>query len=632
MLLKIYRLIVLQPTKMEFFDYISEEELCIGQIVKVPFGRKTAFGCVWEIPTTSYEGQKKVIQQITNIILPLQILEFIKIFSHYHLCKKQEILKSFLQKMPLKYKIKEPSQQISNKIITLTEEQDKIYQDIATRYNTNNVSLIFGITGSGKTEIYFKLIQDVIHNGGQVLLLLPEIGIISDIRERIVKQLNIVPLLWFSGVKTTGTWSRVLNGDNVLILAARSGIFLPFKNLKLIIIDEEHDTSFKQANHVSYHSRNMSILMAKIWNIPVVLGSATPSTETYYRAINHKYHLYKLHKRFGAAILPEVHFIQESYNVINDICLEQIKNTLANNQQVLIYLNKRGFAGILECIHCHVKQQCQQCDKVLVLHNLRGYMMCHLCGKKYPINVCIKCGMNGLLVHGYGVERLEGFLKNKFPDHQIGIFSSDFCSSPIKIKDFIEQVKTSFYKIIIGTQIIAKGHNFPNLALVIIINTQLQSGDFRGKEVLLQNLLQVSGRAGRHGDKSNVLIQSSDTHLQQWLREENYENFLQKSIEERKLWQLPPFCKLIMIKAQDNNVVKLKKKVEELFKNIKKIIETKKLKIEVFPPSNNPIQKIRNQYRMFILLKTINESYDFLIPLLDKSNNFQIDVNPYEFY
>jgi primosomal protein N' (replication factor Y) len=628
-----YRLLVIQKTQKEYFDYISNENLEIGRIVKVSFGKKIALACIMEKPNqNSYEGEKKTINFITNIILTSEILTFIKIFSKYHLCKQQEVLAYVLQKMPLKYKVYTPTLQKTDKGLYLTDEQNNVYNNISKNYNIYKISLIFGITGSGKTAIYFKLIEDIINSGGQVLLLVPEIGIISGIRERMLQQIHINPLLWFSGVKTANIWQKIVNGDNMVVLAARSGIFLPFKNLKLIIVDEEHDSSYKQSNHVSYHGRNMAILLGKIWNIPVVLGSATPSTETYYRAINHQYDMYRLTKRFGIAILPKVHFIQESKNIINDYCLREITRVLEKGEQVLIYLNKRGFAGILECIHCNVKQKCQQCDQVLVMHNMKKYMMCHLCNKKYLINVCITCGSTGLLVHGYGVERLEGFFKNKFPSYNIGVFSSDFCDSPTKIKEFIHKAKDGTYQIIIGTQITAKGHNFPALSLVVIINTQLQSGDFRGKESLLQNLLQVSGRAGRHNKESAVLIQSNDIHLQEWLREEKYEGFLKKSIEERRIWQLPPYCKLVMVKYQHKNLSKLKSIMEEIFVQIKEIKKKLQLELEIFPPSNNPIQKIRNEYRMFVLLKSNREFFEYLNEVVNKYPKCHMDVNPYEFY
>ena len=316
-----YRLLVIQLTKREFFDYTSEEKLIVGTIVHVYFGLKKTFGCVWEIPIDAYEGEKKIISFITNIILPPQIIEYIKIFSDYHLCKKHEILKYICQKIPLKYKIKEKTLQNIQGNLSLTPEQENIYHSIKQDYNTHQVSLIFGITGSGKTEIYFKLIEDVLNNGGQALLLLPEIGIISGLKERIIQQLKITPIVWFSGVKTVDGWSRVYRGDNVLVIGARSGIFLPFTNLKLLIVDEEHDMSYKQSNPVSYHGRNISVLLGKIWGIPVVLGSATPSTETYYQVTTKEYHRYRLHKRYGSGLLPKVELIAESNNIINPYCL-----------------------------------------------------------------------------------------------------------------------------------------------------------------------------------------------------------------------------------------------------------------------------------------------------------------------
>lgn len=627
-----YQVLVIQNTNKEFFHYTHEEILPVGKIVKVYFGTKLTYGCIWHTSSHIYEGHKKNIEEVMDITLPSQIISFIESFSDYHLCGKQEVLKKILQKMPSKYKPKETVLQNISCSIHLTKNQQLIYEGISKQYNTYNISLIFGITGSGKTEIYFKLIQDIINAKGQVLVLLPEIGIISGIKERLEKQLRITPVLWFAGVKTTGAWNKVISGHNVVVLAARSGIFLPFKNLKLIVVDEEHDMSYKQSNNLCYHARNMSILLGKVWRLPVVLGSATPSTETYYRVINNQYTMYRLCERFGAASLPKVEFIQEQGAIVNNYCMNKITETLKEGQQVLVYLNKRGFAGVLECISCHAKQRCTQCDQMLVLHNLRSYLMCHICSKKYSPNNCIKCASTGLIAHGYGVERLESLLKSKFPTYKIGVFSSDECNSSKSIQQFLDKVKSNFYQIIVGTQITAKGHNFPNLALVVIINTTLQSGDFRGKEVLLQNLLQVSGRAGRSEGKSSVLVQSNDMYLHQWLREEQYETFLKKSMEERQLWQLPPFYKLLMIKYQHRNILLLKKTMQAIFETIEEAIRSQKLSIVMFPPSNNPIAHIRGEYRMFILLKTKNESFSFLLNILNNYRKCQVDVNPYEFY
>lgn len=624
----IYEILAIQPTSKDLFSYISEEILEVGEIVEVPFGKKNIYGMVWHINSSNYTGDKKFIIKSLKIKLTYEVIKFIEYFSNYYLCPKNYVLKNILSQMSLNYKPYLPIPIIENSQLFLTKEQEEIYQQLKLNYNKYEVSVIFGITGSGKTQIYFKLIQDILMSNGQVLLLMPEIAIISGIKERIEKALNISCNLWFSGKKNVTTWKKVVNGDPIIILGARSAIFLPFKNLKLIIIDEEQDASYKQSNYVSYHGVHMAVALGKIWHINVILGSATPSTETYYKIINHEYKVYKLLTRFGGGTLPKVEFLRETKNVINEYCLKQIKETLENKKQVLIYLNKRGFGRLLVCIHCKQKQKCHECEQILVLHNVKGGMFCHLCNKKYTINICVYCGLQGLIVHGFGVERLEGYIKNKFPNYNVGIFSSDFCDSPKKIYEFVEKIKNNTYNIIIGTQITSKGHNFPDLSLVLIINTQLQMGDFRGKEVLLQNLLQVSGRTGRY-EEGKVIIQSSDESIKKWLKEENYQDFLEETIKERKLWSLPPFFKFIILKHEHSNLLTLKTLMNNVYLELKILKET--FNIEIFPPSQNPIERIANKYRMFILIKSKEKENTFLLEIIKKYKIF-VDINPYDFY
>lgn len=624
-----YRILVIQNTPRDLFDYTFSQELAIGQLVLVPFGKKESFGMIYAIPNDPYESLTKDIFKIFPLILNEKIISFINKFSSYHLSNKNTVLKKILQKVSKRSIIKKED----NKSVwtgNLTEEQEVIYNHIRENLSIFSVSLIFGVTGSGKTEIYIKLIHDILNEGGQVLFLLPEIGIVSGMEERIKKTLGINPLMWFAGGKTTHCWQRVYDGDSVLVIGARSAIFLPFKNLKLIIVDEEQDLSYKEENNPAYYGKNMSILLGQIWKCNVILGSATPSSESYYQAQLGRYKLYYLKNRYGTALLPKVCIIPDTPSIISKFCLEKMKKTLDNNQQVLVYLNKRGFSTILECNNCGTKQICENCTRILVLHNFAKTMICHLCNKRYPINICVTCKEIGIQPKGYGIERLAAFIGKSFPEYKIGIFSSDFCNSKGKIQDFINKVINKEFHIIIGTQIIAKGHNFPGLDLVVIINTFLQSGDFRSKEILIQNVLQVSGRAGRYNKNSEVLIQSNDNTLTKWFMEINYENFLQFSLKERKEWDLPPFSKLGIIPGENSNMTILKSKMHTLFHNLLEIVKEKKLEITIFPPAVNQIEKINNKYRMFILMKTHNGNFIPLKSIIEKSG-FYFEINPYDF-
>lgn len=629
----VYRILVVQNTGKDLFDYQSTNIFDMGQIVEVPFGKKTLIGMVHSKPETYYEGVKKFIENIYPVLLHKQNIEFIEKIGDYHLVEQNQFLGKMLYKIPKRIK-QDSISHIPKTVLQnseLTDEQQQVFNSIQDGLSTFNVSLLFGITGSGKSEIYFHLIHEVLNKGGQILFLLPEIGIVSGMEQRIKDKLNIDPLLWFAGGKTTNCWKKVYNGDPVLVLGARSGLFLPFKNLKLIIVDEEHDGSYNEENHPCYQGRNMAILLGQIWKCPVVLGSATPSTESYYRAQQGLYKLYYLKNRYGKGLLPKVHLIQDQISIISKTCIQEIKKVLEEKKQVLVYLNKRGFSPLLECLTCQEKQNCKNCDQLLVLHQLQKTMQCHLCGCKYPQNICVVCGEKGILTKGYGVERLEVVLKKHFPEYKMEIFSSDFCNSREKIHNFIERIRNREIDLIIGTQIIAKGHNFPGLSLVVIINTFLQSGDFRGKEILIQNLLQVSGRAGRYEEDSRVLVQSNDNNIRHLLQESEYEKFLIESVKERERWDLPPFARLAMIRGEDKNLTLLERKMNDAYKGIKQYIDSKNIGITIFSPANNPIGKIRNKYRMFILLKTHKASFRVIKDVIKKQKLY-LHINPYDFY
>lgn len=628
-----YQVLVIQNTKIDLFDYSSEISINIGTIVIIYFGKKKTFGCIWKETKNTFSGKIKNIEKITEIILSKEILFFILEVEKKILCQKNTILKNLIYKMPkkiLKLKKKENLEKISfDNSLLLNQSQQFIYENIK---NKNDISLIFGVTGSGKTEVYFKIIEDIILNGGQVLFLLPEISIISGIIERIKKFFNCLVISWFSKNKSSKDWQNIYEGTPLIVVGARSSIFLPFKNLKLIVMDEEHDLSYKQSNNFIYHCRDICLIWQDILKIPLILGSATPSLETYYLAIKNFYNLFFLKERYGTGALPKIKIIEEKKNQININCLKKIEEVLEKKKQVLIYLNKRGFGNCLICLNCEKKQKCLFCDQLLVLHNLKNQLKCHLCNKIYKKKICLFCHQDKFIIHGYGVEKLENFIRNKFPKYTIGIFSSDFCNSKKKINDFINKIKNKEISIIIGTQMIAKGHNFPDLSLVFIVNTNLQGGDFRSREILLQNLLQVSGRSGRYEKESLVLIQNNDKKIEEFLWENKYEDFLKKLLIEREKYNLPPFFSLCMIKLNHKNLKKIEIISKEIFHIIYSHIQNFNLDVEIYPPTTYPIQKINNIYRIFIYLKTKNSKFFFLKELLNKTNySLYIDINPYEF-
>ncbi|OED45494.1 primosomal protein N' [Rickettsiales bacterium (ex Bugula neritina AB1)] len=622
----IYKILV---ENHNIYEYVSSNLIEKLSIVKVPVKNKIYFGLIIDIidNNTNVEYIRKEIISITKFKLFSNNLNFIQQFHYLNIIKIGVSLKYLLYKIPKKpLKLKS----INNNFILLNEltlSQKNVYESIKNYYNTHKKILLFGLTGAGKTEIYLKLIEDNLKSNKQVLFMMPEIGIISSLEIKLEK-IGILPIRWFSGVKTSSGWQRVHDGEAVLVIGARSSVFLPFKKLGIIIIDEEHDSSYKEVG--GYDGREMSKLLGSIFNIPVVMGSATPSSSSFYECQNDNYKLLSLTERFLSRSLPEIDMIshKNKNNIIfHEKILQNIKITLSKKQQVLIFLNKRGFGTISMCFICKHLQKCLHCDSNLIFHRLKCKLICHLCGKEY-INNCLSCKKNGgIIVYGYGVERVSEYIKKIFPNENVGIFSSDFCNSSKKIKEFIQDVENNKYSIIIGTQLVAKGHNFLNIGLVAILNNNFLGFDPGSLEKLLQTIIQVSGRCGRGSIKGKVMIQI-DNDFKTKIEESRYLYFLEKILNNRKKNNLPPFSNLILITHEDKNPIKASNFIKNVYEEIIKF----SLDMKVFPPTNNQISKIKDKYRFFILINTKKIPYKHFMLIKEKFYNIKIDINPQDFF
>ena len=446
----------------------------------------------------------------------------------------------------------------------LNPSQVAVYEKINDLQNQNNFSAILlqGVTGSGKTEIYLEAVANALRKGEQILVLLPEIALTSEFFNRVKNRFGENPAEWHSGVtlaERRRVWKMVASGGAKLVIGARSALFLPFMNLGLVIVDEEHDHSYKQEDGVIYNARDMAVLRASIEKSTVILASATPSLESWVNAKNGKYNHVQIHDRYGEATLPILSAIDlrkenlKSDEWISNRLEKSITECLQSGDQTLLFLNRRGYSPTTVCRACGNQISCDQCDARMVEHRFINRLMCHQCGHTKPMpNKCPSCGIIGkLAVVGPGVERLAEEAQIKFPTAKISVLSSDLHGSAKSLKDEIQKISRGNTDIIIGTQLVAKGHNFPKLRLVGVIDIDigLHGSDLRAAERTYQLVKQVSGRAGRTDNKGRALIQTYQPEhpVVEAILKGNDEEFWVSEAKQRELACMPPFGKLVGI-------------------------------------------------------------------------------------
>jgi len=424
--------------------------------------------------------------------------------------------------------------------------------------------LIEGITGSGKTEVYLQAIETILSQHQQVLVLVPEIGLTPQTLSRFEKRFNVPIYLHHSALNNSekfATWLAAQNGSAAIIIGTRSAIFTPLKKLGLIVIDEEHDSSLKQQDSFRYHGRDIAILRAKQLNIPIVLGTATPSLETLQNALTGKYHHHRLTKRAGNSALAPIKLIdiaqQQVDKGLSGTLIHEIKATISRGEQVLVFINRRGFAQALTCKECHWVATCERCSKPFTLHKNDQQLVCHHCSNQHPTpQQCHNCGSVRLEGIGLGTEQVEDNLATLFDDASILRIDRDSTRKKGELTRMLDAISNNEHNILVGTQMLAKGHHFPNVTLVAIIGADgaLFSHDYRAPEHLAQLLVQVSGRAGRASKPGKVLVQTNFPQhpLLQDLVNNGYAHFAEYALIERQQALLPPFTFQALIRAEAN--------------------------------------------------------------------------------
>jgi len=505
----------------------------------------------------------------------------------------------------------------TNDLKVLNEFQEKALAEIKETFIEKDVTLLHGITSSGKTEVYTKLIQEVLDEGKQVLFLLPEIALTTQIIVRLQyyfgEQISVFHSK-YSINERVEVWNNVLNNKPKarIILGARSSVFLPFSNLGLIVVDEEHETSYKQFEpSPRYNARDAAIVLAKIHKAKILLGSATPSLETYYNAQQNKYGFVELNRRHGNVQLPKIELInvKEKYRKkemkghFSDRLLALIQEALDLKEQVILFQNRRGYSPVVECKTCGVSPECPNCDVTLTFHKFKHELRCHYCSYQRAMpNSCGACGSNTLDTKGFGTEQIELELKEIFPDFKIGRMDLDTTRGKHGYQKIIGAFEAKEIDVLVGTQMLSKGLDFENVSLVGILNadTMLNFPDFRAHERGYDMMVQVSGRAGRSKKQGNVAIQTYNPFHQilQQVSTTNYTEMYKEQLQERYQYKYPPYYRLIKITLKHRDYNKVDSGVNWLFKALYSSFGE-----HVLGPTAPAVARIRNQYIKNIIIK-----------------------------
>ena len=601
------------------FTYQNKStKLAKGDFVKVPFGSSLVIGVVWDYfeETNKNFKMKSVVEVLDVPRMKSSMIKFVNWFSLYNLVPLGMSLrlvmfnKTAVEKIENKNFDQFKSIGISKKYL-LNFEQKKCLEEISNKSINFNVHVIDGVTGSGKTLVYFSRVKELINKGYQALIMLPEIGLTSQFQKRFFNFFNFEPAIWHSDVTKKNKriiWRGVVENKIKAVVGARSSLFLPFKKLGIIIVDEEHDSSYKQDEGVMYNARDMAISRASFENIPINLITSIPSVETFNNILNKKYSTSILKKRYKNASLPKFEIIDLNLKKIPKrswIASETIKKVSAHleqGDQILFFLNRRGFAPFVICKKCHSKFLCPNCSVNINYHKSKNTLLCHYCGFKSSLNR--KCNDNSscdFIFCGPGVERIAEELKIQFPKKKISIFSSD----TLKKKDskiIIGKIENRKIDILVGTQLISKGFHFAKLNCIVVVDADFSSHgyDLRSAEKNIQLYHQLSGRAGRENVKSTIYFQTYTPKDEMFknIANKNTHIFLNKEIELRKKNKLPPFYRFISF------IVTGKKENETEIEALKlKKYLSKYLKQEILGPVNAPIFRINKKFRCRLLLR-----------------------------
>lgn len=645
------------------FTYESDRNLPRGVRVKVPFRSRHMVGFVWNAVDKAPEGLKTGVKKVTEVFdeTPFfddRTLSFYERSAAYYGISLGDLLGASLPE-----KVREgavlPSFTPKHFVPYLPElsaAQKEVVQSISkdAGFKTH---LLLGETGSGKTEIYLKLMENILLEGGQALFLVPEISLTPQLEDRLTKRLGCAPNIFHSQMtesKRLETFVRAMSGEAGVFLGARSALFLPFKNLQMIVVDEEHDGSYKQSERGPYHARDLSILRGQIFNLPIVLGSATPSLESYSRAVQQNAPLHKLPPFFQNKAQkensPEIKIIDlkdtwktEGRTFITDTLHEAVTQALHDGEQCLLFLNRRGSASQRVCVDCGAQDECIQCSVTLTIHEDLNAGICHWCGYQRRLSSeCSSCKGSEFFMGGIGTKEVETQVKARFPEARIARLDRDKTAKKNVLADTLRDFAAGKIDILIGTQMISKGIDIPKLSTVGVVFADQGWGvpDFRASEKSFQLMKQLMGRAGRRGQKSRILIQTftPDSPIFKFLKSESaFETFAQEELEIRKAANLPPFTKLCLLTLQHKNEGQLERAANIFAKRAN--VWATALGLSVMGPVPAPLKRWKGYYRMHILVKggPKDPLSTFISSALDDLDlrplgvQIKLDRDPYQF-
>lgn len=650
----------------KFIEFVSGYNMAFaGQVLKMVLSVRQVFDDPKMTVLYELSGKTLAEARLKNSDARWRVMDFLKFapFNRQDIAAGagvgQSVIKAMIDAGVLRPVLIEDKKEfekpnVAYKKVNLTDEQKEAAVQLVGEIGSGfNVTLLDGVTGSGKTEVYFEAVARALELGQQVLILVPEIGLTSQWLGRFERRFGVKPAKWHSALgnrERIDTWKAVIEGRAKVLVGARSALFLPYQNLGLIVVDESHDQSFKQEDAVNYQGRDMAIVRAKYEQIPIILSTATPDLETVVNVEEGKYDIVELKSRFAAAVLPEIKIIdlkqdkpvRGSWGVswLAPTLANALKENLERQEQSMLFLNRRGYAPLVICRDCGHRIQCPNCTAWLTEHRRVGNLVCHHCGYVTPIpKECPEChSETGLTACGPGVERVAEEVKFRFPTARVKILSSDITTNFAEVSQVIHEMEEGNVDILIGTQILAKGHHFPSLTLVGIVDADLglMGSDLRASERTFQLLSQVAGRAGRGEKKGTVYLQTlyPENAVLQALVENNREKFLALEKKTRRLLKMPPFGKLAAVIVSGPNQ-------EETEKTALWLGQTAPNNefVSTLGPAPAPIFMLRNKFRYRLLLKTAKNIriQDVLRDWLKRIKipgrvRVEVDIDPYSFY
>ncbi|CAO5678762.1 MAG: Primosomal protein N' [Holosporales bacterium] len=609
------------PTPLfQSLTYACDAALSVGQMVVVPLRSTMMMGVVTQ-KESAYQGHTKDIQSVLPWVFNQKQINFLTWLSQYTmnpfgLCAK------LMMPLPLKEFekiIKKPTPlpkacHVNPSLdVILNPDQQEACRKIEEKRGTFVPFLLDGMTGSGKTEVYFHTIHRCLLDQKQALVLLPEIALTEQWVMRFEQRFGFKPDLWHSQItpkRRRELFEKIYSGAPCIVVGARSALFLPFQKLGIIVVDEEHDSSYKQEDQLIYNARDAAIVRAQHESCPIILASATPSLETYYNAVQGKYTLLSLKSRYGVEEMPSIHIIdrrdkKKSKAYISEPLQNAVGQALQRQEQSLLFVNRRGFAPLTLCQACGHRFECKSCSSWLTHHEKSSILKCHHCldTQPYPKH-CPQCGVKDAFVAcGPGVERLYEEAKNLFPEARFLVMSSDMVDSPQKMKEAMAKIMNHDVDIIIGTQLMAKGHHFPKLTVVGAVDADmgLNGMDLRACEKTFQLLYQVAGRAGRDVLKGHIYLQTynPDHPVIQNLKSYDKDAFLQAELDQREAFHMPPFSKMALITLSSRSIPDLDTATKILYTQ-----QPSHEDIQILGPSVPHLAKVKGEHRKRFLLMT----------------------------